>query len=227
MMYNEPNLHSRNLKLISLMFILYYLLGLEPVDNSIRLQVINFQVTNLEVLPWVAHGLLLYFAWRFYLNSRKRVRTGYRRKFAFQQISSKDSFFHRRLKNVCLKDFLVNHKSQYETEIEGIVGKDSIDSVRSAGFNIYPNKFSYENQKLVLVYGVQYQYESELFQRTMKTFSITYSWYSWPLIKSWRFLAFSINTEDAPDFLLPWLLFFAAILTSALNCFGISANTLG
>lgn len=225
MMYNEPNLHSRNLKLISLMFILYWLLGLEPVDNSIRLHVINFQITNSEVLPWVSHGLLFYFAWRFYLNSRKRVRTGYMRKFGSQIMTNKDSIFYRKLKSICLKNFLANHQSQYEIELENIVGKESIDSVKTAGFKIYPSKFSYENYKLVLVYSVHY--ESDLLKRKIKTLSISYNWYSWPLVKLWRFLAFVTNTEDAPDFLLPWLLFFVAIITSVLNTVGVSACTLG
>ena len=73
-MFNEPNLHSRNLKLISMLFISYWLLGLTPADEKIRLLVINYEISNPCALKWISYALLIYFAWRFNISSRRRVR---------------------------------------------------------------------------------------------------------------------------------------------------------
>jgi hypothetical protein len=69
----DINLHARNLKLISIAFILYWLLGLEQTGDAIRLGILPYKITNPEWLPYLAHLLFFYFIWRYWLNTKSRV----------------------------------------------------------------------------------------------------------------------------------------------------------
>lgn len=109
-MYSEPNLHSRNLKLVSLFFILYWVLGLKPLDDTIRLLVINYEISNPSALQWVSYTILIYFAWRFYLNSRRRIRVGYRKSVSIHNFPNKESRLYKKLVSLAKAHYIQNKK---------------------------------------------------------------------------------------------------------------------
>lgn len=67
-MINEPNHFSRNLKVVSIIFILYWLFGLELTDYNFKTPFLSFNIKNPDYLPYVSHVFLLYFAWRYYIS---------------------------------------------------------------------------------------------------------------------------------------------------------------
>lgn len=223
-MYTEPNLHSRNLKFVSLMFILYWVLGLKAVDGSIRLLVINYEISNPSALTWVAHLLLLYFAWRFYLNSRRQIRSGFHKSFGYHQFSNKkNSYMYKSLRDKATKNYIENYKSQFEKEREDLADKKSIVGFNNSNFSANPIKFNYERNKLTLSYQVQYEGE-KLPGNDFKNFEIVYGWRDWVWLKLWKFLCFIVGKEEAPDYLLPWILFFLALACSLMLRLGITVH---
>jgi len=77
-MIDEAKPHTRNLKLISISFILYWILELEPVTETLQLPLLNYKVTNPEPLPWLAWLSLAYFFWRFWLTVSNYISQKYK-----------------------------------------------------------------------------------------------------------------------------------------------------
>ncbi|MCE0915641.1 hypothetical protein [Pseudomonas sp. NMI760_13] len=221
-MYSEPNHHSRNLKLISLMFVLYWLLALSPADDSIRLSIINYKVQNPKALLWAAHAALVYFAWRFYLSSKNRIRHGFINHLAIGNFSNQTSSIFKTLKKKAEADYVVHHREAFQQERENYAQKHQIESYNRECLSVIPLGFGYEGNQLRLEYQVQYDrgQHGDLYFRNYKIF---YEQYRWLRFKSWRLVRFILEKEDGPDYVIPWVLFILAVTTSALSHFDITA----
>lgn len=221
-MYSESNHHSRNLKLISLMFVLYWVLALSPADDSIRLSVINYKVQNSSALFWVAHAVLAYFAWRFYLSSKNRIRHSFRNSVTLGQFSNQDSALYKSLKKKANDDYMAKHIEAFEKEREEYALKHNIESYNKELISVAPINFMYEGDQLRVEYQVQYErgLHGDVY---FKNYKIFYEWYHWLWFKFVRLVRFVLGKEDSPDYVIPWVLFLLAITTSVFSYFGITA----
>lgn len=221
-MYSEPNHHSRNLKLISLMFVLYWLLALSPADDSIRLSIMNYKIQNSSALFWVAHTVLIYFAWRFHLNSKNRIRHGFRNSAAIGNFSNQNSSIYNSLKKKAEGDYIEQHMKAFQQERENYAQKHKIESYNKEYLSVNPLGFGYEGDQLRLEYQIQYDrgQHGDLYFRNYKIF---YGRYRWLWFKLGRLVKFILGKEDSPDYVIPWILFMCAITTSTLSHFGITA----
>lgn len=225
-MYTEPNQHSRNLKLVSLLFILYWLLGLQPVDDSIRLVVASYKVSNPVALTWVAHLLLFYFAWRLYLSSRRKIRAGYRQTAAINQFQNKSSLIFRKLQEEATKHYSNNGKSRFEKKRASQAKQQNAKDFNNNDYSVNPSKLAYSSNKLTLDYQVQYE-GKRLQGNDFLNGQIVYGWHRWLWFKALSFLKFMISKEEAPDYLIPWVLFIAALGCSLMLKAGISVHDFG
>lgn len=64
------HVHSRNLKIISLAFILFELLDMQLISGNGRLMMIPVRIGNEDLLPYVADMAFLYLFWRFWLDAK-------------------------------------------------------------------------------------------------------------------------------------------------------------
>ncbi|WP_439510311.1 hypothetical protein [Marinimicrobium koreense] len=221
-MFNEPNLHSRNLKLISMLFISYWLLGLTPADETIRFLVINYEISNPSALKWISYALLMYFAWRFYISSKRRVRLGYRKSFNFNNIDRSGRLF-RKLKEDAERNYSEQHKDQFENWRTEQAGKHDIKDFENKEYYINPNKLVYDKNSVTMHYHVKYK-GGRIPGNDFKSGTVVYPWYRWPFLKVVRFIKFIFSTEDAPDFFVPWVLFSLALATSILSHYEVSVH---
>lgn len=221
-MYSEPNHHSRNLKLISLMFVLYWLLALSPADDSIRLSIINYKIQNPKALFWAAHAALFYFAWRFYLSSKNRIRNGLINSLAIGGFSNQASRIFKALKKKAEADYVTQHREAFEQEREEYAQKHKIESYNKECLSVTPLNFRYEGNQLRLEYQVQYDrgQHGDLYFRN---YMIFYGRHRWLRFKLWGLARFILGKEDSPDYVVPWALFVFAVATSILSHFGVTA----
>ncbi|WP_286823978.1 MULTISPECIES: hypothetical protein [unclassified Idiomarina] len=224
-MFNEPNLHSRNLKLISMLFISYWLLGLTPADEKIRLLVINYEISNPCALKWISYALLIYFAWRFNISSRRRVRLGYRRSFNFNNIDRSGRLFIK-LKVDAERNYSERYKDEFESWRAEQAEKHDVKEFNNEEYSINPSKLVYEQNSVALHYQVQYKGD-RLPGNDFKNGMVVYPWYRWSFLKLVRFTKFIFGSEDAPDFFVPWVLFSLALASSALSYYGVSVHDFG
>jgi hypothetical protein len=222
-MYSEPNLHSRNLKLVSLFFILYWLLGLKPIDDSIRLLVINYEISNPSALQWVSYAILFYFAWRFYLSSRRRIRVGYRESISINNFPNKESRLYKKLVSLAEGHYVENKKSEFEETRQSKFEDNPVEGFNNDEYRVQVTKFSYESNQLTLTYQSQYSGTrlpgNDFFNGQIRSRSM-----DWLLFKFIGFCKFSLKQEDAADYLLPWVLFTLAIMCCVLIKFGFTVN---
>lgn len=208
------------------MFILYWALGLKPVDDHIRLFVINYDITNPSVLVWIANLILFYFAWRFHLNSKRQIIHGYRKSFNYHQFNNKNSILFTKLKKKSVEHYVENHKSEFESQRLELSKGKQIEGFNNKDYSIYPTKFVYNGSNLVLSYQARYD-GSKVPGNDFKNSEIRYQWNDWLWLKAYRFILFIIGKEEAPDYLLPWVMFYFALLCSVMTCLEISVNELG
>lgn len=221
-MYSEPNHHSRNLKLISLMFVLYWLLALSPADDSIRLSIINYKIQNPSALFWAAHAALIYFAWRFYLSSKNRIRHGFRQSVAMGSFSDQNSSFYKSLAKKAQDNYIAQHMEAFQKEREEYALMHKIESYKKEYLSITPLGIGYEGDQLTLEYQVQYD-RGEHGNLSFRNYQIYYGRYRWLWFKLGKLIRFVLGKEDSPDYVIPWILFACAITTTVLNYFGITA----
>ncbi|WP_085717645.1 hypothetical protein [Pseudomonas sp. B28(2017)] len=220
-MYSEPNHHSRNLKLISLMFVLYWVLALNPADDSIRLSIINYKIQNPSALFWVAHAVLIYFAWRFYLSSKNKIRHGFRNSVAIGLHSNQDSSIYKSLKKKAKDDYIAKHMEEFQKEREKNALKYKIESYNKECLSVSPINFMYEGEKLTLEYQAQYErgFGEDVY---FKNYKVSYERRQWLWFKLVRLVRFILGKEDSPDYVIPWVLFLLAVTTSVFSYFGVT-----
>jgi hypothetical protein len=209
-MYSEPNLHSRNLKLISLLFVFYWILGLHPADDTIRLIAVNYEIDNPQALAWIASTLLFYFAWRFYLNSKHKIMASFRTKASIYQIQDRESRLFIKLKKICGADYKLNQKDKYEKERVALAAKKDLENFNNQEYHLNPYEFKYEQKHLQVTYQVNYEGE-RLESNDFRDYIIRFKWYQFIFFKIIKFAKFIFQSEDSPDYLIPWLLFLLAV----------------
>ena len=223
-MPTDSNHHSRNLTIYSFFFMLYWLLGLEPTDDNIRLTFVNFSIHNTEVLPYLTHGILFYFAWRFYLNSKKMVKTSFINFFnTFSNLNNREAYPYEKLVKIANHDFKTNHEQKYKDSLKQHL-KSNVKDVEVT-FNISSFVLNDSNNRLDLIVRGQYQtprdnyisLPTQNYHIVSYVLKIKKRIYSHLII--WRFIKFSFLTEASPNFFLPWILFLLAITTSILRYF--------
>lgn len=220
-MYSEPNHHSRNLKLISLMFILYWVLALSPADDSIRLSIINYKIQNPPALFWAAHAVLIYFAWRFYLSSKNKIRHGFRQSVVIGSFSDQNSSLYKSLKKKAEDDYIAHHRDAFQKEREEYALKHNIESYNKECLSVTPIIFGYEGDQLRIEYQAQYD-RGEHVDLYFKNYKAFYGRHRWLWFKLGKLVRFILGKEDSPDYVIPWILFICAITTSVFNYFGIT-----
>ena len=224
MAFTEPNLHSRNLKFISMLFIAYWALGLTPSGDSIRLVFINYEISNPGALVWIAHAILLYFAWRFYLSSRNMIKHGVIKTINTSLSGKSSGFFYKLLEKCAKEDYEKNHKEKFQKEREDYASEKGIDLHGQTDAATIPQELKYEyGQQLTLSYQVYYR-ETRLPGNDFRNYTINYKWFNWLWFKAWRIVVFLTGKEETPDYLIPWILFILALLTSLLGAIGITAK---
>ncbi|MBP5064993.1 hypothetical protein HUT27_12915 [Pseudomonas chlororaphis] len=225
MAFTEPNLHSRNLKLISMMFIVYWALGLAPAGDSIRLIFINYEITNPAALPWIAHTILLYFAWRFYLSSRNMIKHGFIKTINTNLSGKHGSLLYRLLEKRAREDYIKNQKDKFQKEREDYALEQGISTYNNIDFLTNPQELKYEYGELCLTYQAYYR-EPRLPGNDFRGYTIKYQWFHWLWFKTWKIFEFLTKKEETPDYLIPWVLFLCALLTSAFNILEITARNI-
>lgn len=223
-MPTDSNHHSRNLTIYSFFFILYWLLGLEPTDDNIRLTFVNFSIHNTEVLPYLTHGILFYFAWRFYLNSKKMVKNSFIKYFnTFSRFDSQHKYPYINLLKVAYHDFKKNYEQDFINSLSPFL-KSHVKDVEVT-FDITNFSMRIARNKLALSVSGHYHSPRHNYNNLTSNNMIT-SNYKLDINKRkylhliiWRFIKFSFLTEDSPNFFLPWVLFLLAITSSILRYF--------
>lgn len=212
MAFTEPNLHSRNLKFISILFIAYWALGLKPSTDKIQLLFINYQISNPDALAWFSHAILFYFAWRFYLNSKGRVKNGIVSTIntSYFQRDSMGGFFYDAIEKTAKDDYEKNHKSTFQQERERNALEHGIDLHSHIDARLGLVKINYDNGKLNLHYQVSH-YEHRLPGNDFKDFSVPWTGSYSHLFMARKFITFLTSKEDMPDFMMPWVLFVFAV----------------
>ncbi|RON15620.1 hypothetical protein [Pseudomonas frederiksbergensis] len=225
MAFTEPNLHSRNLKFISMMFIVYWALGLAPAGDSIRLIFINYEITNPAALPWIAHTILFYFAWRFYLSSRNMIKHGVIKTINTSLSGKHESLLYRLLEKRAREDYIKNQKNNFQKEREDYALEKSINTYNNVDFSTTPQELKYEYGELCLSYQAYYR-EPRLPGNDFRGYTIKYRWFHFLWFKAWKIFEFLTGKEETPDYLIPWVLFLFALLTSAFNILGVTARNI-
>lgn len=214
MSFSEPNLHSRNLKFISILFILYWALGLQPIDHTIRLMFMNYEIKNPELLPIFSHTFLFYFAWRFYLNAKKRVLYGYRETFAIHSFNNFESSLYKKLHKIAKNNYIINYKEEAENFRFEKAKQKGIE-LSDQEYSLYLRELKHENDKIRLVYQVDYP-DRQIAEYNNRQYQIPFKWFHLIPLKTHKLFVFLLSKEDTPDYLLPWCLFLFALATNCL-----------
>lgn len=99
---SDSNAERRNLTLLSLSIIIFYLADGQFVDGDVKLQVINVELTNTHVLVSFVWIMLFWFAFRYWLLNRSR----WKEKYKNEIITLSDRFTRSFIK----KTFIKNNK---------------------------------------------------------------------------------------------------------------------
>jgi hypothetical protein len=204
------------------MFVLYWVLALNPADDSIRLSIINYKIQNPSALFWVAHAALIYFAWRFYLSSKNKIRHGFRSSVTTGLLSNQDSSICKALKKNAKDDYITKHMEAFQKEREECAQKYKIESYNKECLSVTPTNLMYEGEKLCLEYQAQYErgFDGDVYFNNYKVY---YERHQWLWFKFVRLVRFILGKEDSPDYVIPWVLFLLAVTTSVFSYFGVTA----
>ncbi|WP_394178460.1 hypothetical protein [Marinomonas posidonica] len=222
--------HSRNLKTISIFFILYWLLDLTPTgDDQIRLQFISYEIHNSSPLTTVSWVLLAYFGWRFYLSSKSN--------FSEKVIKPIKKIQSDKISNIFIKKNILKEK------------------IKEKATKIYREEYAEKqaekrNKSQSRINNPSHQYNIEVFNQVEGIFSnkiqciAKYSFNHLPGLEDKHFLiplnivkelpfikvrawfSFIRTSEDSIEYLLPYFLLCLAVLCAILIQFDISPNLL-
>jgi hypothetical protein len=80
-MYSDTNATRRNLVVISLAFIAYFIAGGSFTDTTVRLQVISAEFSKPIVLGIIAWAIFIWFLYRYQLFHKRKFRTEFNNEF--------------------------------------------------------------------------------------------------------------------------------------------------
>lgn len=228
MTINEPNHYARNLKFVSTLFILYWVLGLEPTSDEIRLAFVNYKITNVDMLGYVAHTLLLYVLWGFLLNKKSNSRYIFIQVFRKFILNFNLKIRQDRYLNAAIADFRNQRQQNFERERLKSIDKHEPNTgvgpyqiiidryVSNSGHKLYPN----------VMYLVKYPSTNSdrILDKTNGLVSISLlSWHLWffVLITPFYYMKFVIQNDHFQDTALPLVIFSLAVLSSVCIYLGI------
>lgn len=220
-MPTETNVYSRNLKVISIFYIVYWMLGLHPYENYIALGPVRFEMENPFWLPYIANSLLLYFAWRFFINSRKRVSFSYKKHFTSKMLHRTSDFWCKKLENSAREHF----KNQGYNKL---MDKQRFFSILDEGsqpisfdeYNLYVPSLQNSNAPTFFEYRYNVSYPQKIKSTPSKgieTFDFKFNVGLKFLINIHMFFLWIISSEDSADYFIPWLLFIFACVSIVLR----------
>lgn len=221
--------HSRNLKTISIFFILYWLLDLTPSgDDQIRLQFISYEIHNSSPLTTVSWVLLAYFGWRFYLSSKSNFSEKVIK--PIKKIQS-DKILYTFANNRTLKERIKKRASDIYRKRYAKKEGERRNRNQSRGVNNPSHQYDIEvfnNVEGTLPNKIQCiaKYSlNHLPGLEDKRFSIPlHIVKELPFIKTRACFLFIRTSEDSLEYLLPYFLLSLAVICAILIQFDISPN---
>lgn len=211
-MPTETNVYSRNLKVISVFFIIYWLLGLHPQENILSLGPVRFTVENPHWLPYIANGLLLYFAWRFFIHSRKKLSTSYTKFFRNDMLFQKHKFWCKKLVESARHDFFNNGKFE---EYQRQNTNEFFDKLRPDQCLIKLPSLTNVNTPHQFIYEYQISLPDKMAGKPKiikgGSFTFKFNFILKICIHLHLYALWAVSSEDAADYLIPWILFVIAI----------------
>lgn len=227
-MPTETNVYSRNLKVISIFYIVYWLLGLHLQENVLALGAVRFKIDDPHWLPYIANSLLLYFAWRFHIHSRKKVLTSYRRFFCYEFLSyspPKHPDWSKKLIEAAERDFVNSGFKAFQEKNAG----DFFDNLTAAQCRIRlpsltnqgsTSKFQYTYDILLSneAHEARKTEEAEKTNGQLKPIKGSHFTFKFNLflklsLNIHMFTLWLISEEDSADYLIPWVLFVVALVS--------------
>ncbi|MEO9655922.1 hypothetical protein [Marinomonas sp.] len=228
----EPNHHSRNLKLVSMFFILYWLLELTPTgDNQIRLQFISYEIHNPSMLAPVSWLILVYFAARFWLSSHGSTLKA----ISSHQRSEITRYMDKiRLSNPKAMEKIISraestYKKKHKANYEDLRNKESTSDNLNNKYKVaVSNSCSITWRRCSLDSQATYEEKvrgtmSDLFAYKFQT---PLNWNETILLRIIGFIKFLYSSEKSPDYFLPWFLFTLAFISALLIQFDITPTIL-
>ncbi len=213
-MPTETNVYSRNLKVISILFIVYWFVGAHPKDHEIVLGTVRVVVEHPERLRYVAWALLGYFAWRFFINSKNKIKESYSHHLRNTILFKYEKFWNNKIMKSAENDFL--NKGGFDefksanrgAFFEKLNPKDCRLNLPSFINSNTPSKLTYKYNVVIprevsgvpkTVHGVERTFKFNLFWKSSMHIHIFSKWL--------------ISSEDSADFFIPWALFALAVLS--------------
>jgi hypothetical protein len=228
-MINEPNHFSRNLKVISVLFILYWLFGLELADYNFKTPFLSFNIKNPDYLPYVSHIFLLYFAWRYYISKES---IGFHKYRGYA------------LSFVCADNIRLTNQYYFGKNIvQKLIAFYAIKSFRKKVKHAIDEKVKDSNWSVVPGYEQYIKIDKDYQQGIFASGSLAFYVHKGPqgrLIstnESWKYFrldlpyfitpichliiisCFMVKDESASENFAPWLLFAFALFTSLCRYF--------
>lgn len=196
------------------------------MDDSIRLLVINYKITNPEALKWFSYSILIYFAWRFYLSPRVPMRIGYSKSINIQSFPNKGSNLYKKLVTIAKENYVKKRQLEFEVSRESIFLEEALEGFNNNNYSLTVTKLYYKSGKLTSCYQVQYE-GTKLPGFDFLDGEVIFGRTELFMFKFISFCQFSLQQEDAPDYILPWVLFSLAVFCGLLIEFGVSINCIG
>jgi hypothetical protein len=207
----DTNVHARNLKLISISFILYWLLGLEQTDDAIRLGILPYIITNPEWLPWLAHILLSYFIWRYWIHTNPK-RTLLRHLIS-QQVMDDREVLKATKYNLFWRLFNSRAIQKYKVQIDAVkrTERDELENAR-----IHSIHFSSNRYRMTLIVTRK---ESGSTVGVIKSIEERLHWNDFIFFRLGLIIRNFFKRETEQDRVITWMLAWIAILFSIFNNF--------
>ncbi|MDC3191181.1 hypothetical protein NQU96_15695 [Pseudoalteromonas elyakovii] len=231
MTINEPNHYARNLKFVSTLFILYWVLGLQPSNEEIKLAFINYQITNPGMLPWVAYSVLVYVLWGFLVSRRRTILPGLKGYICDKCSVSDVKYYKELFSNIAKKDYILNKKENFEER--------RLEAIQKLNEEIEIGSYEIEIHSIMRVSNRSYFYPQIYYKviypkTTSNQNNDVFGGYipvpNYCLYKVLFFIKtpvlailFFLKSEHFQDSILPIIMFFFAVVCSLLIQFGVPA----
>lgn len=232
----ENNHHSRNLKMISFFFILYWLLDLTPTgDNKITLQFISYEIHNISILPYVSWALLVYFSLRFWLSAKNQLLFDVNKHITKKvnhninvRFKMKTSPIYNTLKKRAEELYKEEHEEKFKKKAsEKTANNHTKIHSKYNWVHSITIKPTLKTSRLKREIPCVASYPNPRVQELSEdSFQLPLKFYEFPFIQTIAFFNFLYTTESSPDYFLPWALCVLAVISAALIHFGIDPHTL-
>lgn len=227
MTINEPNHYARNLKFVSTLFILYWVLGLEPTSDEIRLAFINYKITNVNMLGWIAHIILFYVLWAFLVSNKHDFSRDFKIHFSNKWTNKNIKINKIKHLNKANNDYIANWKESYEAKYLKKVEQNSDGGIGPYRIELISFASGLNNNKPVTTkpyirYIVSYPSmskggHSERLRGFVNISKLSWHYLMFTILIPFYYFKFSLTNSHFQDTVLPLIMFVLALLSSLLN----------